>query len=106
MAVNRIWFPGAPTDGVGASDRALLGIGYGGISLAAAAATWTSISDPSTAWSLMAKPSRGAAPDGFMDDSGDGFFARPHTDGFFASDGTWTPLYNKWHTWTLINKPS
>jgi hypothetical protein len=40
------------------------------------------------------------------DGDSDGFYARPHTDGFLAPDGTWTPITNRWHIWTKINKPS
>ena len=68
--------------------------------------TWVPVGVRHTAWSTIAKPTRGAAPDGFMDDSGDGFFARPHTDGFFASDGTWVPVVLRHTTWSTIPKPS
>jgi hypothetical protein len=57
-------------------------------------------------WTTISKPSRGVAPDGFMSSSGDGFDARPHTDGFFAPDGTWTPISVSALTWALVGKPS
>lgn len=34
MAVNRVWFPEVPTGSIGVSDRALLGVGYGAVSVA------------------------------------------------------------------------
>lgn len=34
MAVQRIWFPNAPSSGINAADRAQIGIGYGGITIA------------------------------------------------------------------------
>ena len=59
------------------------------------------------AWSLIAKPVRGAAPDGFLvSGAEDGFEAREHTDGFFTPDGDWTPVVNESDTWSLIAAPS
>lgn len=58
-------------------------------------------------WTLVAKPTGGAIPDGFIvEGSSDGAYANNTGDGFLAPDGTWTPVGNKWTTWTTINKPS
>jgi hypothetical protein len=57
-------------------------------------------------WTLIDKPSRGVAPDGFMSSGGDGFDSRTHTDGFFAPDGTWTPVSVNDLVWALIGEPS
>jgi len=35
MAVNRLWFPNAPSGDVDAAQRAQIGIGYSGIALSA-----------------------------------------------------------------------
>jgi len=69
--------------------------------------SWDSVDKPTTVWTLVAKPSRGTAPDGFMySGTSDGFEARPHTDGFFAPDGTWTPVIVKNVVWALVAKPT
>lgn len=34
MAVERVWFPNAPSGSIDAAQRAQIGIGYGGISMA------------------------------------------------------------------------
>ena len=47
MAVNRIWFPNVPIPNVSASDRAQLGVGYGGITIAD---VWGVGSNPSDTW--------------------------------------------------------
>jgi hypothetical protein len=58
------------------------------------------------AWIIVDKPSRGVAPDGFMSSSGDGFDTHTRGDGFFAPDGTWTPVVMGWDTWVLVPNPS
>ena len=47
MAVNRIWFPNAPIPSISAPDRAQIGIGYGGITIAD---VWGASSNPSDTW--------------------------------------------------------
>lgn len=59
-----------------------------------------------TAWSTLPKPVRGAAPDGFISDSNDGFNARGHTSGLFAPDGDWTPTLEEYVSWALVAKPT
>lgn len=58
MAVNRIWFPNAPIPSISASDRAQLGVGYGGITIAdgvwlqegVLGGAWVQESNPTHTW--------------------------------------------------------
>ena len=61
MAVQRIWFPNAPSSGISAADRAQIGIGYGGITIALAdwgasnpiAASWGQPSGKDADWAAI-----------------------------------------------------
>lgn len=60
-----------------------------------------------TAWSAIAKPVRGATTDGIMvDGTRDGAYAPMRGDGFYASDGDWTPVVMDIDAWAAIGKPS
>ena len=50
MAVNRIWFPNAPILNISAPDRAQIGIGYGGITIADVADVWSVSSNVADTW--------------------------------------------------------
>ena len=67
---------------------------------------WTLVTKPAVTWSAVAKPSPGTAPDGFLSDGNDGFYSRPHTDGFFSPDGVWTPVVVENVVWALVGKPT
>ena len=60
-----------------------------------------------TAWSAIAKPTRGVTTDGFnADGTGDGFYAPLRGDGFLVSDGDWMPVLMDSDAWTAVAKPT
>jgi hypothetical protein len=69
--------------------------------------SWVEVEKTAATWTEIAKPTYGTISDGFIDDDGgDGFESRLRTDGFLASDGTWTPITENLTTWTTIPKGS
>jgi len=101
MAVSRIWFPAAPVSGVDAADRALLGIGYGGITISDVVVV------PSTRF-MEAVPSRPSAADGFYSEgTADGFYDEYPSHGFYARTG-YEPEMKPFHraTYTMESVPS
>lgn len=130
MAVNRIWFPAAPALDISPSDRVLLGVGYGGITISfwtlagVSSVSYSLVAKPTDSWSLVAKSATNyslvAKPSG---SSQDGAYTEPTTDGAYAEsgpskfgipDGAWTDTGDGWTpafppiatSYSLVAKPT